>query len=105
MGLDDDPFTWTTTKDGRVLVSHGGRQVAIVAGPQAERLRPRLERSADWGSARACTCHWQLPSRQRARTPSPLDPPGSQRADDDGAIAGATSPTIDRISKITRLTP
>lgn len=47
MGLEDDPFTWTSTKDGRVLVFRGGRQVAIVAGPQAERLRAKLERSPD----------------------------------------------------------
>ncbi len=38
MGLEDDPFTWTT-RDGRVLDFRGGRQVAVVAGPQAERLR------------------------------------------------------------------
>jgi hypothetical protein len=47
MGLDDDPFTWTTTKDGRVLVFRAGRQVAIVAGAQAERLRPRLASGRD----------------------------------------------------------
>jgi hypothetical protein len=47
MGLDDDPFTWTTTKDGRVLVFRAGRQVATVAGAQADRLRPRLENGTD----------------------------------------------------------
>jgi hypothetical protein len=47
VGLDDDPFTWTTTKDGRVLVFRAGRQVAIVAGAQAERLRPRLANGPD----------------------------------------------------------
>lgn len=47
MGLEDDPFTWQVTKDGRVLVSRGGRQIAIVAGAEADRLRPRLERSPD----------------------------------------------------------
>lgn len=47
MGLDDDPFTWTITKDGRVLVFRAGRQVAIVAGAQADRLRPRLANSPD----------------------------------------------------------
>lgn len=46
-GLRDDPFTWQITKDGRVLVFRGGRQVAIVAGARADRLRPRLESSPD----------------------------------------------------------
>jgi hypothetical protein len=45
MGLDDDPFTWQVTKDGRVFVFRDGRQVAIVAGTRADRLRLRLERS------------------------------------------------------------
>jgi hypothetical protein len=47
VGLEDDPFTWHVTKDGRVLVSRGGQQVAVVAGADAERLRPRLERSPE----------------------------------------------------------
>jgi hypothetical protein len=47
MGLDDDPFTWTITKDDRVLVFRTGRQVAIVAGAQADRLRPKLLNSPD----------------------------------------------------------
>jgi hypothetical protein len=47
VALDDDPFTWTATKDGRVLVFRAGRRVAIVAGAQAERLRPRLARGPD----------------------------------------------------------
>ncbi|MGI8722072.1 MAG: hypothetical protein ACR2JG_07575 [Geodermatophilaceae bacterium] len=37
-GLEDDPFDWRTTKDGRVFVSRGGRQVTVVAGDQAQRL-------------------------------------------------------------------
>jgi hypothetical protein len=47
VGLEDDPFTWQVTKDGRVLVFRGGRQVAVVAGAQAERLRPRLTTSLE----------------------------------------------------------
>lgn len=43
MGLEDDPFTWRITKDGRVMVFRGGRQVAVVAGARADRLRTRLE--------------------------------------------------------------
>ena len=56
MGLEDDPFSWQVTKDGRVLVFRGGRQVAVIAGAAAERLRPRLTQSqeiAQQGLARA----------------------------------------------------
>lgn len=42
MGLQDDPFTWQVTRDGRVLISRGGRRVAIIAGAKADRLRPHL---------------------------------------------------------------
>jgi hypothetical protein len=38
MGLEDDPFSYQITKDEKVLVSRGGRQVAIVAGGRAQRL-------------------------------------------------------------------
>ena len=38
MGLDDDPFGYRITKDGRILISRGGRLVVTVAGAQAERL-------------------------------------------------------------------
>jgi hypothetical protein len=47
MALEDDPFSWATTKDGRVLIFRDGRQVAIVAGAQADRLRPELENSPE----------------------------------------------------------
>lgn len=47
MGLEDDPFSWQVTKDGRVLVSRGGRQVAVVAGKHADRLRRQLEGPPD----------------------------------------------------------
>jgi hypothetical protein len=47
LGLDDDPFTWQVTKDGKVRVFRGGRQVAIVAGARAAKLRPRLEAGAE----------------------------------------------------------
>ncbi|MEO5535470.1 MAG: hypothetical protein ABIR17_10110 [Pseudolysinimonas sp.] len=42
MGLDDDPFEYRVTKDGRVLVSRGGRPVVTIAGGRAERLIPML---------------------------------------------------------------
>lgn len=38
MGLVDDPFTYRVTKDGRILVSRGGRLIVTVAGAKAERL-------------------------------------------------------------------
>lgn len=38
MGLEDDPFSYRVTKDGRVLVSRGGRLVVTVGGTRAERL-------------------------------------------------------------------
>jgi hypothetical protein len=47
VGLDDDPFTWVTTKDGRVLIFRAGKQVATVAGAQADRLLPKLADSPD----------------------------------------------------------
>jgi hypothetical protein len=42
MGLADDPFSYRVTKDGRVLVSRGGRLVVTVAGARAERLVDQL---------------------------------------------------------------
>jgi hypothetical protein len=45
MGLDDNPFAWTITKNGRMLVFRTGRQVASVTGVQADRLHPELVNS------------------------------------------------------------
>jgi len=42
-GLEEDPFDWRITKDGRVLISRGGRQVSVVAGDRAQRLSAGLE--------------------------------------------------------------
>ena len=42
MSLESDPFDYRITKDRRILVSRGGRQVKVVAGAQAERLIDRL---------------------------------------------------------------
>lgn len=47
MGLDDDPFDYRITKDQRVLVSRGGRQVVVVAGARAEQLIARLGQDDD----------------------------------------------------------
>jgi hypothetical protein len=51
VGLDDDPFTWQVTKDGRVLVIRDGRRVAIVVGADADRLRPKLASSPEAAQA------------------------------------------------------
>ena len=42
MCLEDDPFSYRVTKDGKVLVSRGGRLVVTVAGARAERLVDQL---------------------------------------------------------------
>jgi hypothetical protein len=47
VGLVDDPFSWQIAKDGRVLVFRDGRQVAVIAGAQADRLRPKLATAPD----------------------------------------------------------
>lgn len=47
MGLDDDPFAYRITKDGRILISRGNRLVVTVAGAQAERLAAALGRDDD----------------------------------------------------------
>lgn len=47
MGLDDDPFEWRVTADGRVFVSRGGHQVAVIAGARAAKLIAVLERRDD----------------------------------------------------------
>lgn len=38
MGLEDDPFSYRLTRDGRVFIHRGGRLVVIVAGARAEKL-------------------------------------------------------------------
>lgn len=38
MGLEDDPFSYRITKDGRVFISRAGKTVVIVAGARAEKL-------------------------------------------------------------------
>lgn len=42
-----DPFHHVVTKDGKVLVSRGGRSVGVVAGARAQRLREQLADAAD----------------------------------------------------------
>jgi hypothetical protein len=40
--LAADPFSHVVTKDGRILVSRSGRNVGVIAGARAERLRAQL---------------------------------------------------------------
>lgn len=44
MSLEEDPFSYRITKDDRVLVSRGGRQVTVVAGSRARQLIGKLGR-------------------------------------------------------------
>ena len=41
--LEQEPFDYQITKDGRVLVSWHGRQIRTLAGKQAEKLIAALE--------------------------------------------------------------
>ncbi|HEX6195759.1 MAG TPA: hypothetical protein VFZ37_07605 [Jiangellaceae bacterium] len=43
----NDPFGYRITKDGRVLISRGGRMIMTVAGGRAMRLIAQLENAAD----------------------------------------------------------
>lgn len=40
-------FSWSATKDGSIRVERDGRQVSVIGGAAARRLRGRLERAAD----------------------------------------------------------
>ncbi|MGH8776988.1 MAG: hypothetical protein ACRDWI_18190 [Jiangellaceae bacterium] len=55
--LAADPFEYRITKNGQVLISRGGRQVATVAGARATRLIRELangdERAAQLALAKA----------------------------------------------------
>lgn len=42
MTLDTQPFTYSIRKDGTVAVSYQGRQITIVGGKDAVRLKARL---------------------------------------------------------------
>lgn len=45
--LITDPFEHRPTKDGRVLISRGGRPVATIAGPAARRLLHGIDEADD----------------------------------------------------------
>lgn len=39
----DDPFSYRVTKDGKVLISRGGRMIMTLGGSRARRLIAQLE--------------------------------------------------------------
>ena len=43
--LQDEPFSYRETKDGRVRIAFNGRVVTTVAGAAAAKLIPKLERA------------------------------------------------------------
>jgi hypothetical protein len=43
MGLEDDPFSIQTTKNGLIRISRGGRVVVTLGGERAARLNKALE--------------------------------------------------------------
>ncbi|MDQ0709512.1 hypothetical protein QFZ52_002164 [Arthrobacter woluwensis] len=45
MSLLDDPFDYSETKDGKILIRRSGRLVVTVAGGRAQDLAARLARS------------------------------------------------------------
>jgi hypothetical protein len=47
VGLDDDPFDWWATKDGKVRVSRRGRLVTVVRGAAASLLIGKLARAGE----------------------------------------------------------
>lgn len=49
----EDPFDYQITKGGQVLISRGGRRVAVVAGARAARLLAALESAAANGDEAA----------------------------------------------------
>ena len=42
MALDSQPFSYVVRKDGTVAISHEGRTVMVVAGPDAQKLLRKL---------------------------------------------------------------
>lgn len=41
--LDEQPFSFRATKDGRVMISYHGKQVMVLAGKDAERFLSRID--------------------------------------------------------------
>lgn len=45
MSLQDDPFDYQATKSGQVRIFRSGQLVTVIAGAQAAKLLPKLERA------------------------------------------------------------
>jgi len=71
VGLDDDQFDYRVTKDGKVLVSRGGRQVVTVAGAQATRLVALLgqDEATDQELLARATGNYRRGNEKRAHRP------------------------------------
>lgn len=41
--LDEQPFSFRATKDGRVMISYHGKQVTVLSGKDAERFLSRID--------------------------------------------------------------
>lgn len=41
--LEDEPFDYQVTKDGKIMISYNGKQVKIMKGKDAEKLIEKLE--------------------------------------------------------------
>lgn len=84
-GLAEDPFDWRTTKDGRVFISRGGRQIVVVAGDQAQRLTAGIDNALARDDPEAVqhllarvTGNYKRGNERTARTcaaRTPADPP------------------------------
>ncbi len=45
--LDEEPFSYRVSKDGKVFISHFGRQVTILPGKEAQRFLARIGSLSD----------------------------------------------------------
>ncbi len=45
--LEDNPFDYQITKDGKVMIFYNGKQVKVMKGKPAEKLIARLKDSGD----------------------------------------------------------
>lgn len=41
--LEENPFDYQITKDGKIMISYNGKQVKVMKGKQAEKLIARLD--------------------------------------------------------------
>jgi len=48
--LEDNPFDYQITKDGKVMISYQGKQVKVMKGKPAEKLIARLKDSDEYNT-------------------------------------------------------